>query len=175
VTQALAATQTVNAVAGQTATAEFRITSGLSAGLFVPNSLQIVADPILNEAAPNLANNRTSLAVSEPSRLSFELQTNSPLADTRADRVELWLRRYRDTINTEAAHFRIDPRAVAGAIAWEALFNVAVTEPYFTSFRAVGPGKVHVTDSVFQLLLSPNSRGSGVARQVEDLYAELPT
>ncbi len=72
-------------------------------------------------------------------RLSFELQSSAPSAVTREERVRLWLRSYADLIRRTGAEFNIDPVAIAGAIAWEALQNVN-----WFSARGAGPGKVHV-------------------------------
>ncbi len=85
--------------------------------------------------------------LSEP--LSFELQSTllgavDPAANapTREQRVSLWLQKYSSYIKSTAKTFDIDPIAIAGAIAWEAIQNVSIF-----SARAVGPGKVHVFDN----------------------------
>ncbi|MFC8520525.1 hypothetical protein [Streptomyces sp. NPDC057257] len=88
----------------------------------------------------------------EATGISFELQdawllpppddieTELPLAQTQ---VLSWLRAHRELIGAAAARRRIDRRAIAAAIAWEALVNVRSA-----SWRAVGPGKVHVDAAV---------------------------
>lgn len=76
----------------------------------------------------------------DTSRLSGELEssvvTPPPDAPTREQRVWLWLKGYSGMILKAAADFHLDPAAVAGAIAWEALQNVKPGIVY-------GPGKVH--------------------------------
>lgn len=80
--------------------------------------------------------------------VSFELENAEALPDvptkfTRLSRSEAhvlaWLVKYQAEIASAAAKFKVDRRAVAGAIAWEALVQVKKT-----SWRAVGPGKPHV-------------------------------
>ena len=56
-------------------------------------------------------------------------------------RVHLWLKNHVNEIAAAETRFRVDRRAIAGAIAWEALENVKTI-----GVRAVGPGKVHVWD-----------------------------
>jgi hypothetical protein len=53
-----------------------------------------------------------------------------------------WLRHYRGRIVAAESEFRVDRRAIAGAIAWEMLKNVAGF-----GVRAVGPGKIHLYNS----------------------------
>ena len=68
-------------------------------------------------------------------------EPSSPLRDlTPAQRQVLaWLRAYRAEIEQAEREFRIDRRAIAGAIAWEMLKNV-----WQHSLRSVGPGKIHL-------------------------------
>jgi hypothetical protein len=64
-------------------------------------------------------------------------------AGTRAERQVLsWLEIHAATIIAAESKWKIDRRAIAAAIAWEALKNVL---PF--GIRGVGPGKVHVTTS----------------------------
>jgi hypothetical protein len=63
-----------------------------------------------------------------------------PLASTQ---VLSWLQKYGDVIAAAERQWRVDRRAIAAAIAWEALVNVRTA-----SLRAVGPGKVHVNSEV---------------------------
>ena len=111
----------------------------------------------------------SDVPVSEFDPLSFELQTDAPLANSRKDRVELWLRRYREDIRREAEKMGVSGVAIAGPIAWEAIKNVKKSPG-----RGFGPGAVHVTDSTLQAgveIVNPfpiSFRGFGVARQVED-------
>jgi RHS repeat-associated protein len=93
---------------------------------------------------------------------SFEL--DDPTLSKRLDiytpksYVREWLRLYTEQITLVEGYFHVDRRAIAGAIAWEALEN-----PLPFSIRAVGPGKVHVSDDA-------------VLKQVEDLgYLLGPT
>ncbi|WP_020138113.1 hypothetical protein [Streptomyces sp. 351MFTsu5.1] len=88
----------------------------------------------------------------EATGISFELQdawllpppedidTELPLPQTQ---VLSWLRAHREMIDAAARRRGIDRRAIAAAIAWEALVNVRSA-----SWRAVGPGKVHVDADV---------------------------
>jgi hypothetical protein len=80
--------------------------------------------------------------------VSYELQESENLPDvptkfTRLPRTEAhvlaWLVKYKAEIASAAAKFQIDRRAVAGAIAWEAIVQVKQG-----SWRAVGPGKPHI-------------------------------
>lgn len=73
-------------------------------------------------------------------------------------RVLWWLRKYKSKIAQAERVFRIDRRAIAGAIAWEALEN-----PVFIGFRFVGPGKVHVRKDYLG-----EANDDTVAKQVED-------
>lgn len=107
---------------------------------------------------------RVELTIQEPHPLSFELQHEAPLANTRKDRVQLWVRRHLKAILKEAEENEIACEMIVAPIAWEALENVRES-----SFRASGPGKVHASDSVFDAAIKSADRGIGVARQVEDL------
>src|SRR6478735_3154743 len=53
-------------------------------------------------------------------------------------RVLAWLRRYRAQIEVAEQRYNVDRRAIAGAIAWEALRN-----PHRSFFLWPGAGKVH--------------------------------
>jgi hypothetical protein len=77
-------------------------------------------------------------------------------------RVLAWLRKHKRTIVQAERLFRIDRRAVAGAIAWEALEN-----PLFIPVRGIGPGKMHYKTGAF-------GGEDTVAKQVEDA-GYLPT
>jgi hypothetical protein len=74
--------------------------------------------------------------------VSWEL-TDAPAASTPRERVAAWLRTYRGAIEAAETRHGVDRRAIAGAIAWEALQNV-IGKPRVR--RWVGPGKVHVTE-----------------------------
>ncbi|MDR7274422.1 hypothetical protein [Catenuloplanes atrovinosus] len=84
--------------------------------------------------------------------ISFELHDAWQLPPPDGVRAELplpqtqvlsWLQHHRSEIRGAAREFRVDPRAIAGAIAWEALQNARTV-----SLRSVGPGKVHVDADV---------------------------
>jgi hypothetical protein len=60
-------------------------------------------------------------------------------------RVLAWLTQHRAEIIAAERGFNIDRRAIAGAIAWEALMNVRGTLTQVFG-RGVGPGKAHVWD-----------------------------
>ncbi len=99
----------------------------------------IELDPDAKWKEANRGNNVFALRIAESNPLSFELQTTAPIANTRMDRVELWLRNNRSLINAEAKSRNIAPEAIAGIIAWEALNNVKPA-PDMPSY---GVGKVH--------------------------------
>jgi hypothetical protein len=69
--------------------------------------------------------------------------TNPPAGLSRAQgQVLSWLQAHKADIVSAETKFRIDRRAVAGAIAWEALMNVLVVRTDGFG-RSAGPGKVH--------------------------------
>jgi hypothetical protein len=79
--------------------------------------------------------------------VSFELPGAEGLPDvptkfTRLPRTEMhvlaWLQKHQPEIASAAGQFKVDRRAIAGAIAWEAIVQVKGS-----SVRAVGPGKAH--------------------------------
>ena len=80
---------------------------------------------------------------------------------SRADLLVLaWLKKHANAIATKEQHYRIDRRAIAGAVAWEALKNVR-SDPWDGLGRAIGPGKVHYsTERTW-------GEGDPVSRQVE--------
>jgi hypothetical protein len=63
----------------------------------------------------------------------------------RGLKVLSWLQAHSADIVAAESKWNVDRRAIAAAIAWEALENV-----WPTSRRAVGPGKVHYESSVVQ-------------------------
>ena len=71
--------------------------------------------------------------------LSFELQALAPQAQLRELRVWQWLRQNADFITRTAKDYDLDPLAIAGPIAWEALQNVRSF-----SVQGSGLGKIHV-------------------------------
>ena len=92
--------------------------------------------------------------------LSVELQS-APCAATARQRTYLWLSANRASIENAARKFRIDPIAIAGAIAYEALDDVHVST-VFGLTRSDGPGKVHYKALRFLI-------GVPVAGQVEEM------
>jgi len=100
-------------------------------------------------------------------QISFELADAVNLRDastsltglSQAERhVHAWLRQYKDDMVNREAQYKIDRRAIAGAISWEALQNVQRD-----SVRAVGPGKVHILTGKY------GGTDHTVAKEVEDL------
>ena len=69
-----------------------------------------------------------------------DIQTELPLPQTQ---VLSWLRRYQNLIIAAEKRWHVDRRAIAAAIAWEALENVRTV-----SIRAAGPAKVHTNADV---------------------------
>lgn len=88
-------------------------------------------------------------SVSAPDEVSFELgdaprmcvETSLTEISLVRLRVLAWLRLHRSEIIAAEQKYRVDRRAIAGAIAWEAIVN-----PYGRGARAVGPGKAHLWD-----------------------------
>lgn len=66
-------------------------------------------------------------------------------------RVIAWLRDHKTHIIADEARFSVDRRAIAGAIAWEALKNNKKMTNFGHSIgmgRSVGPGKVHISSGM---------------------------
>ena len=133
------------------------------------NATNLVAVLDNNHVLPASEETNTVAAIgSLNSPLSFELQSQyqtfppfyvsvrvpAPDASTREQRVFLWLRNYEGEIKATASHYHIDPVAIAGAIAWEALQNV------HSSVKAYGPGKPHAYEI---------SYGPSMAEEAESL------
>ena len=87
--------------------------------------------------------------------VSAEL-SDSPTGPSSEHRVKAWLRNHKDEIADLEAQFGVDRRAIAGAVAWEALQNVK-SQAAMTFGRFLGAGKVHVKSS----LLVPASIHTG--------------
>lgn len=111
-----------------------------------------VSDDQFKHALSVLQSFRGGVEVAAGEALSFEVRAN-PYSAALARRVPSgfskqearmwdWLRFYRKQIRTHAIKFKIDRRAVAGVIAWEAMFNVMRSSP-----RSAGPGKMHLYDN----------------------------
>jgi len=88
--------------------------------------------------------------------ISFELEDTATKGTTPREKVKNWLIDNLGLIETAERNWGVDRRAIAGAIAWEALENAL-----YLSVRAVGPGKVHYKENKF-------SEGNPVSKQVED-------
>lgn len=91
---------------------------------------------------------RVPLLVLNGEFVSFELAEASTLPSAVTTlrnltppelQVLAWLQKYRAVFERTEARFSADRRGMAGAIAWEALFN-----PRSSSPRSVGPGKIHL-------------------------------
>jgi hypothetical protein len=108
--------------------------------------------------------------ISSGKGLSFELQdapTMSipiPLGNVTEDeaRAATWIYRHRDEIIAAELEYKVDRRAIAGAIMWEALENA-----FLAGVRAQGPGKVHA----YTLNIGGVGYGEDdvIAKKVEDL------
>lgn len=84
-------------------------------------------------------------------------------------RVLAALRQLKPDIVSAEQKWRVDRRAIAGAIAWEALNNWEIAGHKLThGVRAVGLAKVHVYDSKIPLADVFNASPDTVAKQVED-------
>lgn len=96
--------------------------------------------------------------------ISFELQSACTLPEVEGRyspawrRVESWLRLRQNLIIGAEEKWSVDRRAIAGAIAWEALQNVCGS--HFWS-RATGPGKFHYKLQLWE-------SGPLLAREVEE-------
>lgn len=73
---------------------------------------------------------------------SFELQGPDPKTKIPEDAVYFWLRWKAASIVRTETKSRVDRRAIAGVIAWEALKNPSGQRTILTSS---GPGKIHLT------------------------------
>jgi hypothetical protein len=104
--------------------------------------------------------------------ISYELKdawklpppANPPPGLTKAEaQVLRWLQDHSSEIEGAEAKWQVDRRAIAGAIAWEALRNVPTinVQPPLHIGRASGPGKVHYSDN------RSWGEGNPLSRQVE--------
>lgn len=102
---------------------------------------------------------------SEDTSLSYELE-DAPHAATAEKRVVRWLRMHAKEIVAEEVHSHVDRRAIAGAIAYEALKN---KRGRWTP-SSFGPGKVHVTNLFTGLLKCSwaTAMKKTIASEVED-------
>lgn len=97
--------------------------------------------------------------------VSFELAeaTTLPAANTKLpnltpaeNHVLAWLQKYRGDLEDAEVRFTVDRRGMAGAIAWEALFD-----PRSSSRRSTGPAKVHLWE-FFKTPLAEEVEQAGV-------------
>ncbi len=107
--------------------------------------------------------------------VSFELddtppvsvETNQVWTDDET-RVLKWLRANQSLIVAAESKYLVDRRAIAAAIAWEALENSSplnnLAHRVGINTRGVGPGKVHVYESKY----APWKEGNPIARQAEE-------
>jgi hypothetical protein len=98
--------------------------------------------------------------------LSHELK-EAPLAPSAKLRVKCWLQEHGEFIIAAEKRFRVDRRAIAGAIAWEALENIHSRLKLSLSRAALGPGKVHTRE--YRLLPSWLYTGDTAAEHVEKM------
>jgi len=82
-----------------------------------------------------------------------------PYKNNASQSIAAWLFNNRHEILAAEQHWKIDRRAIAGAIAWEVIKN-----PKAFGLRFVGPGKIHVREESFG-----STEGTIVAKQVEDM------
>lgn len=73
---------------------------------------------------------------------TFELKGPDPQTKDAIKAVSFWLRWQKNNIINAEKRWRVDRTAIAGVIAWEALFN-----PQSNSVSSVGPGKIHIKRS----------------------------
>jgi hypothetical protein len=89
---------------------------------------------------------------------SFELR-DLPARTTYSESVYAWIAKYRNPITAEGQRWRVDPIAIAGVVAYEAIENPI--PPQLQGWvRFSGPGKVHYKEF-------HTAEGDPVARQVE--------
>ena len=77
-------------------------------------------------------------------------------------RVLAWLRDHKDAVLEAERRFRVDRRAIAAVIAWEAMLNIMRG-----GLRGVGPGKMHVYDSKWAGIVTFLPKGDALPQQVE--------
>lgn len=108
-----------------------------------------------------------------PQDVSFEIgasfaQVPTTLSGLNAAEIQVlaWLRENRWNIANAEQTFRVDRRAIAGAIAWEMLEHVRRWSP-----RSIGPGKVHLYNypgAVLGLIPGGDMGAYTIAKQAED-------
>lgn len=112
-----------------------------------------------NDVTPTDEECRTAKEYSN-APLSYEL-TDAPISSDPKVRVERWLKNHQSEIAAAEIKFSVDRRAIAGAIAWEAIENIrGAWTP-----SSVGPGKVHIYKDLSKGTLFSEDT---VAKQIED-------
>jgi hypothetical protein len=86
---------------------------------------------------------------------------NDPNLSQRELRVLAWLRDNKDIILEAERAFRVDRRAIAGVIAWEAMENIMRGSP-----RSAGPGKMHTYSNALAAVV-PLEKRDALPQQVE--------
>jgi hypothetical protein len=97
--------------------------------------------------------------------VSSEL-SDAPPGKEPAERVFKWLQAHAAEIAGLEAQFGVDRRAIAGAVAWEALQNVHGSVTHLAG-RYSGAGKPHVRDSKYGVGLGLIYPGENVPEEVE--------
>lgn len=101
-----------------------------------------------------------------PSKLpygSFELRGPEPPSRDPKEAVAYWLALHKAEIVQAEKDWRVSRIAIAGIIAWEALRN-----PQVSSYKAVGPGKMHLLGEPGQLSWPDVIEGSGRMKPLRD-------
>jgi hypothetical protein len=131
----------------RTAEVEFPVRSQVTVGSVAPTTIQA---------------RDISLELDEATKLPLPSPTLPGLTKAEEE-VLAWLQKHRAEVEAGEAHWHIDRRAIAGAIAWEALNNV---RSIHMGRWALAPGKPHyTTEMIF-------GEGDPVAKQVETLGLE---
>ena len=95
---------------------------------------------------------------------TFELKGPEPPSRVPKDAVAYWLSLHKGDIVQAERKFRVSRIAIAGIIAWEALVN-----PQVSSYKAVGPGKMHLEGEAGQLSWPDVIEGTGRMRPLFSL------
>ncbi len=109
-----------------------------------------------HDGGPATADSKSSTYELDLPLVSLEL-FDAPAAASKLERVKLWLQKHESVILKEARIWNIDPRAIAGAIAWEAVHNIHSLEDWTAPLRnrMYGPGKIHYKEGLFSSFRDP--------------------
>lgn len=129
-------------------------------------------DPFISPEAARLP---PAVRYLDPDEVSYELsdaprvcvQTSLDEISLAQMRVLAWLRQHRGEIIDAEQKFKVDRRAIAGAIAWEALMNVRGTLTQVMG-RGTGAGKAHLRRDKFPWELFFERTNTTLVEQVED-------